>query len=44
MITHNIDIIEKTKSKILKLENLGLVEIDFDKYYDDVLDEIENEF
>jgi ATP-binding cassette subfamily F protein 1 len=42
MITHNIDIIERTKSKILKLENFDLVEVDFDDYYDDVLNEVEN--
>ena len=41
MITHNIDIIEKTNSKILKLENLQLTEINFDDYYDEVLDEID---
>lgn len=42
MITHNIDIIESTKSKILKLENLDLIEVNFDDYYDDVLNEVEN--
>ena len=42
MITHNIDIIEHTKSKILKLENLTLQWVSFDDYYDDVLEEIEH--
>ena len=42
MITHNINIIEKINSKILKLENKILQEVSFDNYYDDVLDEIEN--
>ena len=40
MITHNIDVIQKTNSKILKLNNKTLNEIDFDEYYDDVLLEI----
>lgn len=40
MITHNIDVIQKTNSKILKLCDKKLSEIEFDEYYDDVLDEI----
>jgi len=42
MITHNADIIEKTNSKILHLENLTLEEVDYEDYCLDVLDEIEN--
>lgn len=42
MITHNIDIIECTKSKILKLEGFKLTEVDFDDYYDEVLNDVEN--
>lgn len=30
MITHNIDIIEKTNAKILELDDMKLNEIDFD--------------
>lgn len=40
MITHNIDIIEKTNAKILKLENMILSEVNFDDYYNDVINEI----
>lgn len=43
MITHNTNIIEKTNSKILHLENLTLEEVNFDDYCDYVLNEIENE-
>ena len=42
MITHNIDIIEKTNSKILHLEDMVLEEVKYDDYCFDVLDEIEN--
>jgi ATP-binding cassette subfamily F protein 1 len=42
MITHNIDMIEKTNSKILHLENLVLQEISYDDYYDIVIDDMEN--
>jgi ATP-binding cassette, subfamily F, member 1 len=42
MITHNIDIIEKTNSKILHLENLTLHEVSYDDYSSDVLDEFDN--
>jgi len=42
MITHNIDIIEKTNMKILKLENMILTEVDFDDYYNDVIDNVNN--
>lgn len=42
MITHNIDVIQKTNSKILELRNRKLTEIDFDEYYDNVLSEINN--
>lgn len=41
IITHNIELIEKTKCKILLLENNELTELEFDEYYDMVLDEIE---
>lgn len=40
MITHHIDIIEKTNAKILVLKDKTLEELDFDDYYQDVLDEI----
>jgi len=39
MITHNIDIIEKTNAKILELDDMKLNEIDFNDYYDKVIDE-----
>lgn len=42
MITHNIDVIQKTNSQIYKLENNKLTNIDFDDYYVDVLEEINN--
>ena len=37
MITHNIDVIQKTKSKILELNNYNLKNIEFDDYYNNVL-------
>lgn len=40
MISHNIDLIRKTNSYVYKLEKNQLLKIDFDDYYDDVLDKI----
>lgn len=41
MITHNIDVIEKTESIIYELVDNQLVKTDFDTYYNKVLEEIE---
>jgi ATP-binding cassette subfamily F protein 1 len=41
MITHNIDVIEKTDCTMLNLENHTLNETSYDEYYYNVLDEIE---
>lgn len=37
MITHNINIIEKTNCKILHMENLTLNDISYDDYYDYII-------
>jgi len=42
IITHNIALIEETGCKILLLENNKLVEMDFDEYYERILDDIES--
>ena len=41
-ITHNIDFIENTKSKILELSDGNLVETTLDEYYDKIIDSVEN--
>ena len=41
-ITHNIDLIEKTKSIVYKLENKKLIQIDFDQYCQQVINQINN--
>lgn len=43
MITHNIDVIQKTNSLIYNLSDMQLTQVDFDDYYADVLDEINKE-
>jgi len=43
MITHNIDVIQKTNSLIYNLSDMKLTQIDFDNYYKIVLDEINKE-
>jgi ATP-binding cassette subfamily F protein 1 len=40
MVTHNINIIEKTNAKILHLDNNMLHEVDFDDYYDQVIENL----
>lgn len=42
MITHNINVIQNTNSKILELCDKKLNEIEFDEYYENVLDELNN--
>ena len=41
MMTHNIDLIQKTNSTVYELTNQQLIKIDFDDYYEDILDEID---
>lgn len=41
MITHNIDVIEKTNSRLLHMKDATLTEITYDDYCYEVLDEIE---
>lgn len=41
MITHNIDLVQKTKSDVYELVNKSLVKIDFDEYYEDVLEDFD---
>lgn len=40
MITHNIDVIKATNSQIYQLADQCLTQVDFDEYYNDVLEEI----
>ena len=40
MITHNIDLIQKTDAILLELKDQELIKMDFDDYYDKVLEEI----
>jgi ATP-binding cassette, subfamily F, member 1 len=40
MITHNIDVIRETNSQIYELDNQTLTKVDFNKYYENVLEEI----
>lgn len=40
MVTHNINIIEKTNAKILHLDNNMLHEVDFDDYYNQVVENL----
>ncbi|QKF94253.1 ABC transporter [Fadolivirus algeromassiliense] len=42
MITHNINVIKETKSQIYELYDGTLNSIEFDEYYENVLDEINN--
>lgn len=41
MITHNIDLVQKTNSTVYELDNGKLNKIDFDDYYENVLNEID---
>lgn len=41
MITHDIEVIEKTNFDIYQLKNKTLSKVDFDDYYDEVLETIE---
>lgn len=40
MISHNVDLIEKTKAHLWELENKEIVELTYDDYYEKVIDEI----
>jgi hypothetical protein len=40
MITHNIDVIQKTNSIIYEVKDKRLTPIDFETYYEGVLEEI----
>lgn len=40
MITHNIDVIQKTNSIIYEVKDKHLIPVDFDTYYEGVLEEI----
>lgn len=42
MITHDIEVIEKTNFDIYQLKNQSLSKVNFDDYYDEVLETIEN--
>ena len=41
MITHNIDVIQKTNSTVYELKNKTLSKIDFEEYYENILEEID---
>ena len=41
MITHNIDLVQKTNSDVYELVDKNLVKIDFDEYYEDVLEDFD---
>jgi len=40
MITHNIDLVQKTNSVVYELVNQQLIKIDFDDYYENILDDM----
>ena len=42
LVTHDIDLIEETECILLKVEDQKLIKTDFDTYYSEILEEIEN--